>query len=184
MWCETVGAHHHPEKSNVGQPPLPALPPYESISCDSHIFSAALLFLASLWTLSVPFPVVIIWTVFICRSAFQAALPSDTSTQQHTTFVCIPACVPLGQRSSEKPLTHIPGIPSFSLVSTLHQVSKFIALLCARFTFFPPLCLCSATACTASPDSSGSPGSYVPTGFFWYLFQGHSSKNKFCLLGG
>lgn len=69
--------------------------------------------------------------------AFQAALPSDTSTQQHAMFVCIPACVPLGHHISEKPLAHIPGIPSFSLLSTLCQVSKFIAILCARFTLSP-----------------------------------------------
>lgn len=69
--------------------------------------------------------------------AFQAALPSDASTQQHTTFVCIPACVPPVRHSSEKPLAQIPGILSFSLLSTLHQFSKFIVFLCAQFTFFP-----------------------------------------------
>lgn len=122
---------------------LPPSPPYESISCDGCIFPLRSCF----WPRCRHFPCppwciccgnnldclpFLLWSTF----AFQAALPSDTSNQQHAAFVCIPACVPPGHHSSEKPLAHIPGILSFSLLSTLHQVSKFIVLVCARFTFF------------------------------------------------
>lgn len=117
--------------------------PHESISCDGCIFPLRSCF----WPRCRHFPCppwciccgnnldclpFLLWSTF----AFQAALPSDTSNQQHAAFVCIPACVPPGHHSSEKPLAHIPGILSFSLLSTLHQVSKFIVFVGARFTFF------------------------------------------------
>lgn len=169
---------------------LPPSPPYESISCDGCIFPLRSCF----WPRCRHFPCppwciccgnnldclpFLLWSTF----AFQAALPSDTSKQQHAALVCIPACVPPGHHSSEKPLAHIPGILSCSLLSTLHQVSKFIVLVCA-IHFFPPLCWCSATACTESPDGFGSPNSCVQTGFFGIYSKVIPKKTNFALWEG
>lgn len=50
-------------------------------------------------------------------------------------------------------------------------------------SLFSPLCLCSATACTVSPDSFGSPNSNVQTGFFG-IYSKVTPEKKICLLGG
>lgn len=57
-----------------------------------------------------------------------------------------------------------------AFLSTIQQVSKFIAFLCARFSPFAPFSLCAAlSACTLSPDSSGTPDSCVQTCFFPFI---------------
>lgn len=136
------------------------------------------------------FAVVVIWSVLVSRSVlpllFRQRSPSDECAATTTRYVCLRSCLHASgaPRLGNATRTHSRHSILFSYVDSSGFLNLERSFVPDSLFFLLYVCVQQLPALAVSPDSFGSPNSCVQTGFFGYLFQGHSLNTKICPLGG